>query len=108
MSKMRWVALGWFLVVAIGGVEGPDARAGGEPCKLATKGDSIVAKACQKGGYAEARKVMKEMKTAVNRGRDEKFDCKTCHDKADDSYDSLTKDGRERFKAFVAEYEKKK
>ena len=108
MSKMRWVALASFLALGSIGVDGSDARAGGEPCKLAIKGDSIVAKACLKGGYAEARKVMKEMKAAVNRGRDDKFECKTCHDKADDSYDTLTKDGRERFKGFVAEYEEKK
>ena len=105
---MRWVALAWFFVLGSLGVDGSDARAGGPPCKLATKGESIVAKACQKGGYAEARKIMKEMKMAVNKGRDEQFDCKTCHDRADDSYDTLTKDGRERFKAFAAEYEKKK
>jgi hypothetical protein len=108
MSKMRWVALASFLALGSIGVDGSDARAGGEPCKLATKGDSIVAKACQTGGYSEARKIMKEMRTAVNKGRSEKFECKTCHDKADDSYDTLTKDGRERFKAFVAEYDKKK
>ena len=105
---MRWVALAWFFVLGSLGVDGSDARAGGPPCKLATKGESIVAKACQKGGYAEARKIMKEMKMAVNKGRDEQFDCKTCHDRADDSYDTLTKDGRERFKGFVAEYEEKK
>jgi hypothetical protein len=103
MSKLRWVVLVTFLVL---GGAGSRAQAG-EPCKLATKGDSLVAKACQKDGVKEARKLMKEMRTAVNKGRDEKYECKTCHDKADDSYDTLTKDGRDRFKDFVAEYQKK-
>jgi hypothetical protein len=107
MNKMRWVALAWFLVLGSIGVDGSDARAGEEKCKLATKGDSIVAKACQTS-YKEARKLMKHMCLVVNESRAEKFECKTCHDKADDSYDSLTKDGRDKFKAFAAEFEKKK
>jgi hypothetical protein len=111
MGKMRWVALACFLsplVLGSFGVDGSNARAEEEKCKLATKGDSIVAKACQKS-YKEARKLMKHMCTVVNEGRAEKFECKTCHDKADDSgYDTLTKDGRDRFKGLVAEYEKKK
>jgi hypothetical protein len=107
MAKMRWVALAWFLVVGSVGVDGSDARAGDQQCKLATKGDSIVAQACRKS-YDDARKLMKKMKVVVNRGRAEQYDCKTCHDKADESYDTLTKDGRDRFKDFVAEYEKKK
>jgi hypothetical protein len=98
-------------VLVLGGA-GSRARAGGEPCKLATKGNSPVAQACAKndnGGVRGAKKVMKEMRIVVNKGRSEKFECMTCHDKADDDrYDTLTKDGRERFKDFVAEYEKKK
>jgi hypothetical protein len=108
MSRMRWVALAWFFVLGSLLVDDSDARAVDELCKLATKGDSIIARACQKGGFTEARKLMKEMRTAVNKGRDEKYECKTCHDKADDRYDTLTKDGRERFKTFAAEYERKK
>jgi hypothetical protein len=112
MSKMRWVALAWFLAVGTVGVDGSDARAGGEPCKLATKGDSIVSKACadpKNGGVGGARKLMKEMLKVVNSGRSEKIECTACHAGVDDNrYDTLTKDGRDRFKAFVAEYDRKK
>jgi hypothetical protein len=108
MSKMRWVALALFLVVGSTGVDGwSDARAGGpaSPCKLATKGDSIVAKACQEGGFEAAKSLMKKMRTKVNKGGGQKVECGSCHEGVDDGrYDLLTKDGRDRFKSFVADY----
>ena len=106
---MRWVALAWFFVLGSLGVDGSDARAGGEPCKLATKGDSPVAKACQGGGVEAAKKLMRQMRAKVNEGRTPKIACKDCHDHdADSRYDTLSKDGRERFKAFLSELDKKK
>jgi hypothetical protein len=111
MSKMRWVALAWFLALGSIGVDGSDARAGAQPCKLATKGDSIVGKACvgTEGGFKAAKALMKKMRLVVNKAGKEQFECTTCHDKADDErYDTLTKDGKERFKTFVAVYEKAK
>ena len=110
MSRMRRVALACFFVFFVRGGVGVDAPEadGGEPCKLATKGDSIVAKACRKGGFTDARKLMREMRTVVNKSGP-KVECVDCHDHADDArYDTLTKDGRERFKAFLTEYDKKK
>jgi hypothetical protein len=102
MAKARWIALA--LLVIVGG----DGWAG-EPCKLATKGDSPVAKACREGGFQAARKLMKDMKVKVNQGRTTRVDCKDCHDHDEDGhYDTLTKDGRERFTALLAEYDKKK
>jgi hypothetical protein len=105
MSRMRWVALAWFFAVGNVGVDG---RAG-EPCKLATKGDSPVARACKEGGVEQAKKLMRSMRAKVNQYRNPRINCKDCHDHdADDRFDTLTKDGRDRFTAFLAEYERKK
>lgn len=72
------------------------AFAGDGPCKLATKGDSPVAKACQEGGVSKARGLMKKMVTQANKsGMNVK--CETCHDHFDARYDLLTKDGRAQF-----------
>ena len=68
-------------------------------CTIATKGDSPTAKACTKGGRAEAKKVMKEMvKQAKAAGQ--KFTCDGCH-KDLDNYE-LTKNAAEDFKKLEA------
>ena len=52
------------------------------PCKIATKGDSVVAQACQKGGRAAAEDQMKTMvKTAKAKGV--AFKCVACHEDMD-------------------------
>jgi hypothetical protein len=64
-------------------------------CTIAVKGDSPTAKACAKGGRAEAKKMMKEMvKQAKVAGQ--KFTCDGCH-KDLDNYE-LTKNATEDFK----------
>src|SRR5438445_12966599 len=68
-------------------------------CTIATKGDSPTAKACAKGGRAEAKKVMKEM-VKVAKGKGQKFTCDGCH-KDLDNYE-LTKNGTEDFKKLEA------
>jgi len=76
---------------AVGGDEGK--------CTIATKGDSPTAKACAKGGRAEAKKVMKDMvKQAKAAGQ--KFTCDGCH-KDLDNYE-LTKNATEDFKKLEA------
>jgi RNA polymerase sigma factor (sigma-70 family) len=51
---------------------------GGGACTIATKGESAVARACAKGGRAEAKKLMKEMvKSAKTMGQ--KLACENCH-----------------------------
>jgi hypothetical protein len=72
------------------------AGAGDEgKCTIATKGDSETARACAKGGRAEAKKMMKEMvKQAKANGQ--KFTCDGCH-KDLDNYE-LTKNANEDFK----------
>jgi hypothetical protein len=52
---------------------------------------------------------MRDMRVKVNKGRATRVACKDCHDHDEDQhYDTLTKDGRERFTALLAEYDKKK
>jgi len=68
-------------------------------CTIAVKGDSPTAKACAKGGRAEAKKMMKEMvKQAKAAGQ--KFTCDGCH-KDLDNYE-LTKNATEDFKKLEA------
>ena len=68
-------------------------------CTIAVKGDSPTAKACPKGGRAEAKKMMKEMvKQAKTAGQ--KFTCDGCH-KDLDNYE-LTKNANEDFKKLEA------
>ena len=68
-------------------------------CTIATKGDSPTARACAKGGRAEAKKMMKEMvKQAKTAGQ--KFTCDGCH-KDLDNYE-LTKNATEDFKKLEA------
>jgi hypothetical protein len=68
-------------------------------CTLATKGDSPTAKACAKGGRAEAKKVMKEMVKNA-KGKGVKFTCDGCH-KDLDNYE-LTKNATEDYKKLEA------
>ena len=68
-------------------------------CTIATKGDSVTARACAEGGRAAAKKVMKEMvKQAKASGQ--KFTCDGCH-KDLDSYE-LTKSATDDFKKLEA------
>jgi hypothetical protein len=91
------VAVFAFVGLAAGGVwadEGKDGK-----CTIAIKGDSPTAKACTKGGRAEAKKMMKEMvKEAKAKGQ--KFTCDSCH-KDLDNYE-LTKNATEDFKKLEA------
>ena len=68
-------------------------------CTIATKGDSATAKACAKGGRAEAKKVMKDMVKQA-KGNGQKFTCDGCH-KDLDNYE-LTKNAAEDFKKLEA------
>ena len=67
-------------------------------CKLATEGDSPVAKACADGGIRPAKKVMKKMLKAAKK-KGEKMDCDGCH--PDDDYGKLTDDGKEKFEELL-------
>ena len=68
-------------------------------CTIATKGDSPTARACAKGGRAEAKKMMKEMVKQA-KGGGQKFTCDGCH-KDLDNYE-LTKNSKEDFKKLQA------
>ena len=70
-----------------------------DKCTVATSGDSPVAKACAKGGRAEAKKVMKKM-VADAKAKGQKYTCEGCH-KDLDNYE-LTANGKEDFKKLEA------
>ena len=91
------VAVATLLLIAL---VAPDASAGdGGKCTIATKGDTATARACVKGGRAEAKKVMKEMvKEAKAAGQ--KFTCEGCHKDLDNF--ELTKNATEDFKKLEA------
>lgn len=75
----------------------------GDACTIATKGDSAPAKACAKGGRAEAKKTMKEMvKTAKANGAN--FSCEGCH--KDLETFTLTKNARDDFAKLAAAQKK--
>jgi hypothetical protein len=77
----------------------PASAADEGKCTLPTKGDTPTARACAKGGRAEAKKVMKEMvKNAKEKGV--KFTCDSCH-KDLDNY-ALTPNGEADYKKLEA------
>jgi hypothetical protein len=93
MKRMLTVTLtaAFLAVTAAGGL----AMAGdGGKCTIAS-GDSETAKACAKGGRAEAKKMMKKM-VKVAKGKGGKFTCEGCH-KDLDNYE-LTDNAKEDFK----------
>jgi len=71
----------------------------GDACTIATSGDSETAKACAKGGRAEAKKVMKKM-VADAKAKKGKFTCEQCH-KDLDNY-ALTANAKDDFKKLEA------
>lgn len=68
-----------------------------EPCKIATKGSSAVARACAEGGIPKAKAIMKAM---VKQGRAAgvSYECDDCHN--DDG--GLTADVKEKFSKLLA------
>ena len=87
-----------FFVVSFFGARVVSAGDDGK-CTIATKGGTPTAKACAKGGRAEAKKVMKEM-VKLAKGKGQKFTCDGCH-KDLDNYE-LTKNGAEDYKKLEA------
>ena len=92
------ILAGVFAAAALGGYAGGSALAG-DKCTIATKGDSLTAKACEKGGRAEAKKVMKKM-VADAKAKGQKFTCEGCH-KDLDNYE-LTANSKDDFKKLEA------
>jgi hypothetical protein len=92
------ILAGLFAAAVFGGYAGGYAVAG-DKCTIATKGDSATAKACEKGGRVEAKKMMKKMvKDAKEKGQ--KYTCEGCH-KDLDTYE-LTSNGKDDFKKLDA------
>jgi hypothetical protein len=93
------VVLAVVLVASVAGI----ASADDGKCTIATKGDSPTAKACAKGGRAEAKKLMKEM-VKVAKANGQKFTCDGCH-KDLDNYE-LTKNAEADYKKLEAAQKK--
>lgn len=100
----RFLVAAFLTLTTLSGTAGADEGQGKDgKCTIAVKGDSPTAKACAKGGRAEAKKMMKDMvKQAKAAGQ--KFTCDGCH-KDLDNYE-LTKNGAEDFKKLEALYKK--
>jgi hypothetical protein len=94
MTK-SWLAL--FILCA------PLSAHADEKCTIATKGDSLIAKACQSGGRKEASAVMKGLvKTAKANGTE--FKCVACHEDLDGFV--LVPTARDDFKKLLAAQKK--
>jgi hypothetical protein len=78
----------------------PAAYTGPDPCTLATKGDSPVAKACAEGGIKAAKVKMKELLKA-GRAAGAKYQCDDCHTN-DADYAQLGKGADEKFAKLLA------
>ena len=88
------------VLVAVGLVTTTGGEVAAEqPCNIATKGDSPVAKACAEGGLVSAKRAMRDL---VKKGKaaGAKFECDDCH-KNDTGYD-LTPQARDNFKRLMA------
>lgn len=68
---------------------------GRNPCRLALKGESPVARACSEGGLKKADGVMQEMVRRA-RGQGVLFDCENCH-QDDRDWTRLTADAELNF-----------
>ena len=93
--KLSGAAL--LLISLVGRVAGADD---GGKCTIATKGDSVTARACAQGGRAAAKKVMKEMVKQAKAKGEKGFTCDGCH-KDLDNYE-LTKNAADDFKKLEA------
>jgi hypothetical protein len=76
------------------------SRADDNKCTIATKGDSVIAKACKEGGIKKAKAAMKTLqKAAKDKGM--KVDCDDCHkDEANGNW-TLNKDAEDKFKKML-------
>jgi len=94
----QFLVAAFLTLTTLSGTAGADEGKDGK-CTIAVKGDSPTAKACAKGGRAEAKKIMKDMvKQAKSAGQ--KFTCDGCH-KDLDNYE-LTKNAADDFKKLEA------
>jgi hypothetical protein len=78
MTRVFLTKLALGLSLALTLVVARAASAGDEKCTIATSGDSPVAKACAKGGRADAKKQMKAFVTTA-KANGKTFTCEGCH-----------------------------
>jgi hypothetical protein len=91
------LALGVSVAFTIGSV-----ASAADKCTITKETDNNpVAKACKKGGVAEAKKVMKAMVATAKKAGFNK-DCVDCHKGPDDANFALTADGEKLFQELLA------
>jgi hypothetical protein len=73
---------------------------GADPCHLAIKSDSPVAKACREGGVKAAKVAMKDLVKGA-RAAGVRFQCDDCHS-SDSDYTQLAKGSEEKFAKLLA------
>jgi hypothetical protein len=74
--------------------------AGADPCQLATKGDSPVARACREGGIKAAKMAMKDLIKGA-RATGVRYQCDDCHVN-DADYAQLAKGADDKFAKLLA------
>jgi hypothetical protein len=72
---------------------------GPDPCQLAIRDESPVARACRKGGLKAAKATMKDLVRRAKAGG-YKVTCDDCHETLDD-FGELNSDAREKFKKLL-------
>jgi hypothetical protein len=87
------------LIIAVAGAMAGHGQAAVQPCTIATKGDSPVARACADGGITLARRTMRELRKRA-RATGLNFQCEDCH-KNEAGYE-LTAQARESFRKLLA------
>jgi hypothetical protein len=78
----------------------PGGYSGADPCQLAVKGDSPVAKACREGGIKAAKMAMKDLIKGA-RATGVKYQCDDCHVN-DADYAQLGKGADDKFAKLLA------
>jgi hypothetical protein len=96
MAKLGLFALALGFLGIIAGATYTDEASAAKPCKRSRFDTKLVAEACQKGGQAEAKKVMKTFVKKAKK-QDAKLECKSCHSKLAPGYD-LKADGLQMYK----------
>ena len=97
MKKLALIILAG-AALAVLGLTAPQSADAGDACARKDFKTELVKKACEKGGQAEAKKVMKAF---LKKAKKQKIagvkNCKSCHTNLKPKYE-LTKNGLELFK----------
>ena len=96
MKKLALTILAGASIAILSLAAAPQADAG-DACARKEFKTELVKKACEKGGQAEAKKVMKKFMASAKKVNAAIKNCKSCHEGLKPDY-KLTKDGLKMFK----------